>query len=71
MPERWKVINVQERMTADPELGIIELTVVRFRTATGYMGMIEMPKAEATSEALRTAIDDEVKRIEEIEKLSG
>lgn len=71
MDERWKVINVQERMTISPTEGPATMQVIRFRTKTGYIGVVEVPQAEADPKTVREAIEVEAKRIELLEQLAG
>ena len=69
--ERWKVVNVQERLEITPGEGPRTLTVVRFSTPSGYIGTVEVPQAEATKEKLHQLINERVKAIEEILALKG
>lgn len=69
--ERWRVLTVQDRQTVDPAVGIVHVRRITFRTKDGFLGEIEMPKEEATEEAVREAIQAEVVRIEAIFKLTG
>lgn len=69
--ERWKVLTVQDRQTVDPGVGVVHVRQIRFRTKDGFLGEIELPKEEATDDAVRKAIQAEVESIEAIFKLTG
>jgi hypothetical protein len=68
---RWSVLTVQDRQTVDPGVGIRQIRQVRFRTADGYLGMVELPVEDASPQAVQEAIQAEVKNIEAIFKLKG
>lgn len=69
--ERWKVVNIQERLEITPGEGPRTLIVVRFSTPAGYVGTVELPQTEATKEKLREIIEAKVKDIEGILTLKG
>lgn len=71
MPDRWSIVRVQDRFTVDPEGGPREVRVITWKTPDGYLGTLEMTKEEATTEAVKAAIEKEVKRLEDLYKLKG
>ena len=70
MPEKkYTVESVLNRYVPGPAGGFMEVVTVTFVTARGYRGTVDIPRNQASADAVKKAIEADVARVEGIFQL--
>ena len=69
MADKWTVIGQQQTVALGPSGSFVPVVQVRFQTAAGHVGTVEVPVSTYGVDTVRAAIDDYAERLDTVGQL--